>query len=148
MSQPNVRVMVVDDQSPDGTGALADQLAREYPGRIEVMHRTLEQADPASLRAATLLEDPASFDRLIAEQWRDIGDLRGMDENLALALQHRGEVDLDDAVAGALLEPFDVAGNPQRCGIPRPSAEQGKEPSHQRSLAIRRPAPVPGPCRR
>ena len=40
MAQPNVRVMVVDDQSPDGTGELADQLAREHPGRIEVMHRT------------------------------------------------------------------------------------------------------------
>jgi dolichol-phosphate mannosyltransferase len=40
MAQPNVRVMVVDDASPDGTGALADALAREHPGRIEVMHRT------------------------------------------------------------------------------------------------------------
>ncbi len=34
------RVLVVDDQSPDGTGAIADSLAREYPGRLEVMHRT------------------------------------------------------------------------------------------------------------
>ena len=40
MQQPNVRVMVVDDQSPDGTGALADDLARKHPGRVEVMHRT------------------------------------------------------------------------------------------------------------
>jgi len=40
MQQPNVSVMVVDDQSPDATGAVADALAREYPGRIEVMHRT------------------------------------------------------------------------------------------------------------
>jgi dolichol-phosphate mannosyltransferase len=34
------RVMVVDDNSPDGTGALADDLAREFPGRLEVVHRT------------------------------------------------------------------------------------------------------------
>jgi dolichol-phosphate mannosyltransferase len=34
------RVMVVDDQSPDGTGDLADALAGEFPGRIEVVHRT------------------------------------------------------------------------------------------------------------
>jgi dolichol-phosphate mannosyltransferase len=40
MQYANVRVMVVDDQSPDGTGALADDLARTYPGRVEVMHRT------------------------------------------------------------------------------------------------------------
>jgi dolichol-phosphate mannosyltransferase len=35
-----VRVLVVDDQSPDGTGAVADALAAGYPGRVEVMHRS------------------------------------------------------------------------------------------------------------
>jgi len=40
MALPEVSMLVVDDNSPDGTGALADALAREYPGRIEVMHRT------------------------------------------------------------------------------------------------------------
>jgi dolichol-phosphate mannosyltransferase len=39
MQQPNVRVLVVDDQSPDGTGAIADELARRHAGRVEVMHR-------------------------------------------------------------------------------------------------------------
>jgi dolichol-phosphate mannosyltransferase len=34
------RMLVVDDGSPDGTGAIADQLAQQYPGRVEVMHRT------------------------------------------------------------------------------------------------------------
>ena len=34
------RVMVVDDGSPDGTGAIADELAREFPERVEVLHRT------------------------------------------------------------------------------------------------------------
>lgn len=33
-------VLVVDDQSPDGTGAIADALATEFPGRVQVMHRT------------------------------------------------------------------------------------------------------------
>ena len=34
------RVLVVDDQSPDGTGGVADEYARRHPDRIEVMHRT------------------------------------------------------------------------------------------------------------
>ena len=37
---PGTVVMVLDDQSPDGTGAVADALAMEYPGRVEVLHRT------------------------------------------------------------------------------------------------------------
>ena len=37
---PNVRVMVVDDQSPDGTGDVADDLARKHSGRVQVMHRS------------------------------------------------------------------------------------------------------------
>jgi dolichol-phosphate mannosyltransferase len=40
MLHPNVRVMIVDDQSPDGTGAVAEELALKYPGRLEIMHRT------------------------------------------------------------------------------------------------------------
>jgi len=39
MQYPNVSLLVVDDQSPDGTGAVADALARQYPERIEVLHR-------------------------------------------------------------------------------------------------------------
>lgn len=34
-----VGVIVVDDNSPDGTGALADQWAGRHPGRIHVIHR-------------------------------------------------------------------------------------------------------------
>ena len=32
-------VLVVDDNSPDGTGQLADDLARQHPGRVNVLHR-------------------------------------------------------------------------------------------------------------
>jgi len=35
-----VSVLVVDDNSPDGTGAIADDLARSSGGRLTVMHRT------------------------------------------------------------------------------------------------------------
>ena len=34
-----VRVVVVDDNSPDGTGAIADRLGAENDGRVEVIHR-------------------------------------------------------------------------------------------------------------
>jgi len=39
MRHPGVSVLVVDDRSPDGTGDLADELALQHPGRVEVMHR-------------------------------------------------------------------------------------------------------------
>jgi dolichol-phosphate mannosyltransferase len=37
---PDVHVLVVDDNSPDGTGQLADELAAVDPGRTHVLHRT------------------------------------------------------------------------------------------------------------
>jgi dolichol-phosphate mannosyltransferase len=40
LAHDGFRMLVVDDGSPDGTGAVADALAAEYPGRVEVMHRT------------------------------------------------------------------------------------------------------------
>jgi dolichol-phosphate mannosyltransferase len=40
MAHDNVRALVVDDQSPDGTGEVADALSREHPGRVDVLHRT------------------------------------------------------------------------------------------------------------
>lgn len=39
-SMKDADVLVVDDASPDGTGEVAEALAREYPGRVSVLHRT------------------------------------------------------------------------------------------------------------
>jgi dolichol-phosphate mannosyltransferase len=36
----DITVLVVDDNSPDGTGNIAEQLSMEHPGRIMVIHRT------------------------------------------------------------------------------------------------------------
>jgi len=83
MQHPNVKVMVVDDQSPDGTGEIADALAREHAGRIEVMHRTerrglgrsyidgirkaiREPVDVVCQMDADLSHDPASLPDLVA----------------------------------------------------------------------------------
>ncbi|MFT3838170.1 MAG: polyprenol monophosphomannose synthase [Myxococcaceae bacterium] len=41
-AEPRVDVLVVDDNSPDGTGQLADELAAKQP-RIKVLHREKKQ---------------------------------------------------------------------------------------------------------
>ena len=39
LSIPALKILIVDDNSPDGTGALAEELAEQSHGRISVMHR-------------------------------------------------------------------------------------------------------------
>lgn len=36
---PGLKLLIVDDGSPDGTGELAEKIGEEYPGRIRVHHR-------------------------------------------------------------------------------------------------------------
>jgi dolichol-phosphate mannosyltransferase len=76
------RVLVVDDSSPDGTGAMADRLAAAHPDEVEVLHRTDRQGlGPAYLAGfrhalvggagyvlemdADLSHDPADLARLL-----------------------------------------------------------------------------------
>ena len=40
---PGLHVLVVDDASPDGTGDVAEELARLHPGRVHVLHRTAKE---------------------------------------------------------------------------------------------------------
>lgn len=82
LAQPDRSVLVVDDNSPDGTGALADELGERYPGRVSVLHRPGKQglgtAYVAGFRAALgsasdfivqmdadFSHDPADVSRLI-----------------------------------------------------------------------------------
>ena len=37
---PDLKVLVVDDNSQDGTGQIADDFASRFPNRVSVMHRT------------------------------------------------------------------------------------------------------------
>ena len=39
LAYPGYRLLVIDDASPDGTGELAEALKREWPGRVDVLHR-------------------------------------------------------------------------------------------------------------
>jgi len=78
----NARILVVDDDSPDGTGGVADELAAEHEA-VEVLHRTTKEGlGPAYIAgfrhalaagAGLVLEmdsdfshDPADLPRLIA----------------------------------------------------------------------------------
>lgn len=36
---PFLNILIVDDNSPDGTGEIADQLAEKYSGKVDVLHR-------------------------------------------------------------------------------------------------------------
>jgi len=36
---PNVNILIVDDNSPDGTGDLAEEIALKHPGQLFVLHR-------------------------------------------------------------------------------------------------------------
>ena len=35
----DLSILVVDDNSPDGTGRIAEELAQNHPNRIHVLHR-------------------------------------------------------------------------------------------------------------
>ncbi len=80
---PSVGVLVVDDNSPDGTGAVADAWAVREPARVSVLHRTgraglglsyidgLRRALVAGVPLvcqmdADLSHDPADLPRLLA----------------------------------------------------------------------------------
>lgn len=39
LQMPDLSVLVVDDNSPDGTGQIAEDLGVEYGGRVKVLHR-------------------------------------------------------------------------------------------------------------
>ncbi|HLY66116.1 MAG TPA: polyprenol monophosphomannose synthase [Chloroflexota bacterium] len=44
VNQPSAfGAIIVDDNSPDGTGRIADELAAQYPGRVFVVHRLKER---------------------------------------------------------------------------------------------------------
>jgi glycosyltransferase involved in cell wall biosynthesis len=84
------RLIVVDDNSPDGTGALADRLSGEFPNRLSVIHR----AGKLGLGTAYI----AGFKRALAE---GAGAVLTMDADYShqprhiLAMVDRlGEVDL------------------------------------------------------
>lgn len=39
----NLQILIVDDDSPDGTGKIADELAAQHPHKVDVLHRKGKQ---------------------------------------------------------------------------------------------------------
>lgn len=39
LDSEQLRLLIIDDNSPDGTGKVADSLSKQHPGRIDVLHR-------------------------------------------------------------------------------------------------------------
>jgi dolichol-phosphate mannosyltransferase len=68
-SNPEVDVLVVDDGSPDGTGALADRLAAEDP-QVRVLHRPRKQGLGAAYAEAFVIALDEGYD-LIGEMDAD-----------------------------------------------------------------------------
>jgi dolichol-phosphate mannosyltransferase len=40
MDSPRLEILIVDDNSPDGTGQIADDLVKQHPDRVHVIHRS------------------------------------------------------------------------------------------------------------
>jgi dolichol-phosphate mannosyltransferase len=78
LAHPGFRVVVIDDASPDGTGDVAEQVARTSQGRVEVLHRTskdgLGRAYVAGMRHA-LRQAPDFICHMDADGSHDADDL-------------------------------------------------------------------------
>lgn len=62
LGRPDVAVLVVDDASPDGTGRLADDLARRHPERVSVLHRPAKSGIGSAYLAGFRLAAERGFD--------------------------------------------------------------------------------------
>jgi dolichol-phosphate mannosyltransferase len=91
----NLEIMVADDNSPDGTGAIADRLAEGHPGKIHVLHRKgkagLGAAYIAGFKAALKLDADymIQMDCDFSHQPRYIPDLIAAAENADMVIGSR-----------------------------------------------------------
>ncbi|MEA2008031.1 MAG: polyprenol monophosphomannose synthase [Chloroflexota bacterium] len=91
----SLHLLVVDDNSPDGTGQVADDLAKEYPGRVSVLHRLGKQGLGTAYLAgfARALDDGAEIivqmDADFSHNPERIDDLVGALQDSDMALGSR-----------------------------------------------------------
>ncbi|WP_310963457.1 polyprenol monophosphomannose synthase [Nocardioides terrisoli] len=106
-AEPDVHVLVVDDASPDGTGALADALATADE-RVSVLHRGAKQG----LGAAYL----AGFARALEQEYDVIGemDADGSHQPEQLALLRAALADADVAIGSRWVPGGSIVNWPRR----------------------------------
>lgn len=88
MALPEYGVLVVDDNSPDGTGAMADTWAARFPGRVSVLHR----------------EGPRGLGRAYVD-----GLTRALDTQVPLIVQMDGDLSHDPKYLPGLVAAMDEA---------------------------------------
>ncbi len=108
-----LRVLVVDDNSPDGTGQLADELARQHPDRVSVLHRARREGyGPATMAGfmAALQTDATCIVQMdcdFSHQPRYLPDLIARTNNADLVIGSRyipgGSVDANWSLPRKLL---------------------------------------------
>jgi dolichol-phosphate mannosyltransferase len=94
---PNVDVLVADDGSPDGTGAIADELAAADP-QVHVLHRTAKEGLGAAYVAGFSWARDRDYDAVVEMD----ADGSHQPEQLHLLLDALGE---SDAVLGSRYVP-------------------------------------------
>ena len=65
LAAADLDVLVVDDSSPDGTGALADALAVSHPGRVRVLHRAKKEGLGRAYLAGFAVALEAGYGRVL-----------------------------------------------------------------------------------
>ena len=63
-AEPDLDVLVIDDNSPDGTGEIAERLGKEL-GRVEVLHRPSKQGLGEAYRAGFSVAMERGYDRIV-----------------------------------------------------------------------------------
>ncbi|MBE0697671.1 MAG: polyprenol monophosphomannose synthase, partial [Anaerolineaceae bacterium] len=90
----DLNLLVVDDNSPDGTGRIADELALAYPGRLSVMHRS----GKLGLCSAYL----EGFKKAIADGAEAVGQMDAdFSHPLEKLVELAGEIEKCDIVIGS-----------------------------------------------
>lgn len=104
LGEKQLKILVVDDNSPDGTGRLAEDLAVKHPGRVMVKHRASKMGlGPAYVEGFRVaLENGADF---VVEMDADFSHNPKYLQQMARAIEHADVVVGSRYVKGGAVDP-------------------------------------------